>query len=267
MRGLSLLALCAGVSCATLPPIDRQALAHSGDGKKILVVVTSNDHMGASGHKTGYWMSEVAHFHQVVTAFGYGVDFVSPRGGKPPLDERSRDLGDRDNQAFYGDAQAVGKLDASLTPSQIKAEDYSAIYYAGGHGPMWDLPDNVELQAVARTIYERGGVVAAVCHGPAGLLNIKLSDGKSLLDGQLVTGLSNTEESLSGHRSHVPFLLQNALEQRGAHYRSAAAFSSHVEISGRLITGQNPRSTRATAEQLVKLLAASPRPPRPPVTM
>ena len=240
-----------GASSSQLAP---SLLAHSGDGRRVLLVVTSNGKMGQTGLDTGYWLGEVAHFYVDLTRLGYQVDFVSPLGGKPPLDERSRDAGDRDNQTFLADRAAQERFDHTLVPSAVRAEDYAAIYFAGGHGPMWDLPDHAELGALTRAIWERGGAVAAVCHGPAGLLNVKLSDGKLLIAGKRVTGLSNTEELLSGHRKHVPFQLENALKERGALYRSGAAFGVHVEVDDRLVTGQNPRSTHAVAAELAALL-------------
>jgi putative intracellular protease/amidase len=225
-------------------------------GKRILVVVTSHDELGASGKRTGYWMGEVTHFHRYVSARGYQVDFASPKGGKPPLDERSRAPGDPDNRAFQADAEAVGRLDASLLPSALRASDYAAIYFAGGHGPMWDFPDHQAFQDLARSIYERGGVVAANCHGSAALVNLRLSGGSYLVEGKPVTGLSNFEEWLSGAKPHVPFLLEDELKKRGGQYRRALfPFASNVQVAERLVTGQNPRSTRAVAARVVELLA------------
>lgn len=249
----ALLAACSAPQHGPLPAI----AAATGTGQRILVVVTSHDRLGETGEKTGYWLSEVAHFDRVVRAHGYGVDFVSPKGGKPPLDERSNDTADADNAAFLADAAAVAQLNASATPTAVRADDYAAIYYAGGHGPMWDLPDNQELAALARAIYERGGVVAAVCHGPAGLLHLTLGDGTLLLAGRPVTGLSNTEEWLSGKSKAVPFSLQDELTKRGGRYEKATLpFGSFVRVSDRLITGQNPASARAVAEAVVAVLQA-----------
>lgn len=252
MLTLALWALgCSGAQHGPVP----DASQATGRGKRILMVVTSHDTLGNSGEKTGYWLSEVAHFDRYVRAHGYAVDFVSPKGGKPPLDARSADFDERDNAAFLADTAVVAQLHASVTPTAVQAADYAAIYYAGGHGPMWDLPDNADIANLARAIYERGGVVAAVCHGPAGLLKLKTSDGKALIAGHPVTGLSNTEEWLSGKTKAVPFSLQDELMRQGGQYDKAALpFASFVRVSGLLITGQNPASTRAVAEAVVAVL-------------
>lgn len=242
--------------CATTGPVKWPAAPSAEKSpRKILVVVTSNGRfVGKSAEKTGYWLSEVSHFYEVVTAAGFAVDFVSPLGGAPPCDERSNDREEPSNKAFVAD-EVMQRLEHSKTPDDVKPEDYVAIYFAGGHGPMFDLPDNEPLQQFTRAIFERGGIVSAVCHGPAALLNVKLADGTYLLAGKTVTGLSNMEEWLSGKQKLVPFSLEDQLAAKsGGKYVSVFPFNSHVEVSGKLITGQNPGSTRAVAEALVKAL-------------
>ncbi|MFT3712739.1 MAG: type 1 glutamine amidotransferase domain-containing protein [Archangium sp.] len=242
-------------ACASAPVKWPAAPAVELSPKKILVVVTSNDRFGAHEEKTGFWLSEVTHFYEVVTAAGYAVDFVSPLGGAPPCDARSDDRDEPSNKAFLAD-EVNARLLHSKKPDEVNIDEYVAIYFAGGHGPMFDLPENEPLKGFTRAMYERGGVVSAVCHGPAGLLNVKLSDGTFLLAGKNVTGLSNMEEWLSGKQSLVPFSLEDQLGARsGGKYVSTFPFSEHVEVSGRVITGQNPGSTRKVAEALVKALA------------
>jgi putative intracellular protease/amidase len=247
--------LCLAFSACATAPVKWPDPPSSQSTRRILVVVTSHAEFGGGDRKTGYWLSELSHFLWEAQRHGFAVDVVSPQGGKPPLDEASRDLSDPINVAFLGAQAAVEALEHSRTPAEVQPERYAAIYFVGGHGPLWDFPDDAQLQALTVAIYERGGVVAAVCHGPAALLNVKLSDGKSLLEGREVTGLSNTEEFWSGNRARVPFSLEDELVKRGARYHSAMPFSSNVKVSGRLVTGQNPQSSSATAEAVLTLLA------------
>ena len=221
--------------------------------KKILFVVTSHDSKGSSGEKTGYYLSEVSHPWEVLVEAGYEIDFVSPKGGNPPVD--GFDLGDPVNKKFWEDKHYHTKITNSLKPNDVKPNDYTAIFYAGGHGAMWDLPNNSELANIASKIYEQNGIVAAVCHGPAGLLNIKLSDGKYLIDGKKVNGFSNEEEELVKLTQVVPFLLENQMKDRGGIYEKSAPWQNHVTVDGRLITGQNPQSAKAVGEAIKKALA------------
>ena len=221
---------------------------------RILIVVTSHGTFDGTSEQTGYWLSEVAHFQQTVKAKGYQVDYVSPQGGNPPMDEKSRDLKDPLNQAFLRDAEGMSKLEHSLRPSEVTASSYAAIYYAGGHGPLWDLPVDAGIQKLAQDIDQKSGVVSAVCHGPAGLLNLKRADGTSLIQGKRVTGLTNLEETLSGKSGKVPYRLQDELKKRGARFDAGFPFFSHVVVDGRLVTGQNPNSTIAVAEAVLQVL-------------
>lgn len=221
--------------------------------KKILFVVTSHDSKGDSGEKTGYFLGEVSHPWEVLVEAGYEIDFVSPKGGNPPVD--GFDLTDPINKKFWEDKYYHQKISNSLKPSDVKPEDYVAIFYAGGHGAMWDLPNNTALANIATKIYEQNGIVSAVCHGPAGLLNIKLSDGKYLIAGKKVNGFSNEEEELVKLTQIVPFLLENQMKDRGGIYEKSAPWQNHVTVDGRLITGQNPQSAKAVGEAIKKALA------------
>ena len=150
--------------------------------KKILFVVTSHDKKGSTGEDTGYYLGEVSHPWEVLHKAGYEIDFVSPKGGTPPVD--GFDLKDPVNKEFWENKEYKNKIDHSMTPSQVNPKEYSTIFYAGGHGAMWDFADNKELADIASKIYENGGIVAGVCHGPAGLVNIKLNNGTYLVDGK-----------------------------------------------------------------------------------
>lgn len=219
-----------------------------------LIVLSSHDQLGDTGRATGYYLPEAAHPHKVFTEAGWAVDFVSPQGGKPPMD--GVDLSDPVQQAFLDDPQVASALAATATPDQIDPSDYDVIFYAGGHGTMWDFPDNARLAEVAAQMYEAGGVVAAVCHGPAGLVNIRLSDGSYLVSGKQVSAFTDDEERAVGLDQVVPFLLQTRLTERGAHHSGAANFQPHVVGDDRLVTGQNPASATAVAERVVALVAA-----------
>lgn len=224
--------------------------------KKILIVLTSHSQLGDTGRPTGFYLPEVAHPYAVFTAAGYPVDFVSPQGGQPPID--GVDRSDPLQVAFLEDAVAMRKLSATLRPDHVNPTDYAAIFYAGGHGVMWDFPTNARLAEIAREIYEAEGVVAAVCHGPAALVNITLSDGRYLVEGRTVATFTNEEETAVGLTEVVPFLLESRLRERGAQIAKAANFQAHTVVSERLVTGQNPASATPVAEQVVAVLAQSP---------
>lgn len=221
--------------------------------KKILFVVTSHDKLGNTGRQTGFYLPEVTHPHKVLTDYGYEVDFVSPKGGKAPMD--GVELNDSTNKAFLSNKGYVAKVENTLTPNQVNPADYAAIFYAGGHGTMWDFPEDKKITKIASDIYEDGGVVAAVCHGPAGLVNIKLSNGEYLVNGKSVASFTNEEEKAVGLNNVVPFLLESKLIERGARHTKSPLWQSHVEVSERLVTGQNPASAEQVGKAMVKLLS------------
>jgi putative intracellular protease/amidase len=215
------------------------------------MVLTSHDDLGGL-RKTGFYLPEAAHPWQVFNTAGYRVDLVSPRGGEPPRE--GVDLSDPIQQAFLDDSEMSSKLANTLRPQDVNASDYSAIFYAGGHGAMWDLPNDPGLARIARDIYAAGGVAAAVCHGPAGLVNITLSDGSYLVAGKEVAAFTNDEEAAVGLTDVVPFLLQTTLEERGGKHTGAANFQPYVVVDGRLVTGQNPASATGVAERVISVL-------------
>lgn len=230
----------------------------SGLGDKILAVVTSHDAYDDSDEKTGLWLGELTHFWEVVSEASYEVDVVSPKGGNVPLDERSLGItggARRSNRAFMADPELRAKIERSLRPEQVSIDDYEAIYFVGGHGAMWDFRGNPDVARLAEAVDRGGGVVSAVCHGVAGVLDLKRTDGSALIDGQPVTGYANVEERALRKTSNVPYLLEDELVRQGGTYsRGRIPFASHVEVAGRLVTGQNPLSSKAVARAVVEQL-------------
>lgn len=219
---------------------------------KLLFVVTSHDKKGDTGKPTGFYMSEVTHPWDVLTQAGYDIDFVSPKGGKAPIDDF--DLCDRINRKFWRDFVYRSKIEETLHPSQVNPDKYDGMFYAGGHGAMWDFPDNEPLAEIARYIYEKGGIIGAVCHGPAGLINIQLSDGSWLVDGKRISGFTNEEEEAVGLEHVVPFLLEDKLKERGALFEKTSKFEPFVVVHHRIVTGQNPQSATKVGEALLEAL-------------
>ena len=223
--------------------------------KKILCVVTSNNVKGATGIPTGFWLSELTHPLEKICAAGFEYSLASIKGGKPPIDGDSLDFNDPINKKFWDDADFQAKLANTINLDDANAADFDAIFFAGGHGVMWDFPDSAAIDKVTREIYERGGVVSAVCHGPAALVNVKLSDGKFLVDGKNLTAFTNAEEEAVQATDIVPFLLESKLIEHGAKHHAAANWSNHVVEDGRLVTGQNPTSAAGVGAAVVKLLS------------
>jgi putative intracellular protease/amidase len=226
-------------------------------GKKVLIVVSSHQDWSEAGRKTGYWIGEVSHFAEVVQEAGFEFDVVSPQGGAAPMDPKSvKGMQSLDGgyKAYQRNPALQEKLQNTLRPDQVDPDDYAAIYFAGGHGTMWDFPGNEALAKLAARLYDDGGVVGAVCHGVAGLLDVQLADGSYLLDGHEVTGFANVEEKLMGLSSKVPYLTETRMKERGANYSRGLPFMAHAVVDGRLVTGQNPGSTKKVAQEVVTLL-------------
>ncbi|MET9734948.1 type 1 glutamine amidotransferase domain-containing protein [Streptomyces sp. NPDC006458] len=224
--------------------------------KKILIALTSHGELGDTGRPTGFYLPEVAQPWKVFTDHGYEVDLVSVRGGEPPM--IGHDTDDPVHTAFLADAEMSAQLAHTPRPDQVSAADYDAVYYAGGHGTMWDFTGVAPaLARLATDIYEAGGVVSALCHGPAALLDIRLSDGTALVEGKRLTAFTNEEEAAVELTDVVPFALQDALQELGAKHEGAKAFTTHVVVDGRLVTGQNPASATAAAEAVVRVLSAA----------
>lgn len=222
--------------------------------QKVLIVVTSHETLGKTGKKTGYYLSEVSHPYHELVAGGFTVDFASPRGGHAPMDPKSLDLKDKYNKKFYEDKKVFERLKNTVKLSEVKTSDYAAVLFAGGHGTMWDFPDSKDLQRVVTEIYENRGVVASVCHGPAALVNVKLSNGTYLIKGKRVTGFTNKEEDIVELTQTMPFLLEDKLKERGASFLGSKPWSENVVVDGRIVTGQNPASASKLGKEVVKLL-------------
>ncbi|MEL6558840.1 MAG: type 1 glutamine amidotransferase domain-containing protein [Bacteroidota bacterium] len=221
--------------------------------KKILFVLTSHGEKGDTGEPTGYYLSEAAHPWEVMINAGYEIDFVSPKGGEPPVD--GFNLDDEVNKKLWEDAVYSQKLKNTLKPDQVDPAEYIAIHYVGGHGTMWDFADNEALANIAAEIYEDGGVVSAVCHGPSGLVNIKLSDDSYLVAGKKVNAFTNEEEVAVKLETVVPYLLETKLIERGAIFEKSGLWQEHVAVDGRLVTGQNPQSAKKLGEEVLKIIS------------
>jgi putative intracellular protease/amidase len=228
--------------------------------KPVLLVLTNHAKLGDSGKRTGFYLSEAAHPWEVFGKAGYPVVLASPLGGFAPLDPKSHDLKDEANAAFWkkhgsGELkdQTLGARE-TLSLEDVNPADYAAVFFAGGHGAMWDFRGNKDIQRIAMTIYEDGGAVGAVCHGPAALIDVTLTDGTPLAKGKQVAIFTNAEEEAVELTKEVPFLLQTELEKIGAVPVLAADFTENAVLDGRLATGQNPASAKRTAELLVEAL-------------
>jgi len=214
----------------------------ASDGKKILIIVSSDSH--------GYWLPEVVEPYRIFVKAGFTIDIASPKGGKGHAGGR---LSKQDSN-WYQQSDLVTKLADAKALSEVQSWQYQAVYFAGGSGPMFDLIDDAQAQRVTREIYENDGFVSADCHGPAALLNVKLSTGERLIKGKKLTAKANIEEG-SWARSNYPFLLENKISELGGYYSSAGKSQEHVVVDGRLVTGQNPASAIPMAEALVGILA------------
>jgi putative intracellular protease/amidase len=222
----------------------------------ILMVLTSHDRLGDTGRRTGWYLPEAAHPWRAFVDAGFEVEFASPRGGRNPMD--GVDLDDPVQSEFLDVFGPDGPN--TIASREIDPSDYDAVFYVGGHGTMWDLPGDTTIAAAAAAVYERGGVVAAVCHGPAGLVPITLSDGTPLVAGKELAAFTNAEEAAVGLTDVVPFLLADALVARGAIHLPGGDFAAHTVTSERLVTGQNPASAAGVADAVVSLLSAAVRP-------
>ena len=223
---------------------------------KILMVLTSHDKLGNTGRKTGFWLEEFAAPYYTFLDAGAAVTLASPKGGQPPLDPKSdTPEGQTDlTRRFKQDPAAQAALANTLKLSDIKAADYDAVFYPGGHGPMWDLTEDPHSIALIEAFYNAGTPVAAVCHAPAVLHRVRFR-GESIVKGKRVTGFTNGEEAAVQLTKIVPFLVEDELKRLGGLYEKAADWKSFVITDGRLVTGQNPASSKAGAEALLKLLA------------
>lgn len=239
------------------------AAAHAGDAvsgvsgrkkmKPILIVMTS--HGDKDGHgKTGYYLSEVTHPLSVFDAAGLPVVLASIKGGNPPVD--GLELTDRINARYWNDTSFRERVSHTMALADADPKDYSAIFYPGGHGAMWDFPVTKAVNTFTRAIWEQGGIVGAVCHGPAALTNVTLSNGDPLVRGRTVSAFSDAEERAVGMDHIVPFLLSDRLAKLGAKLHTGPNWSDTTSVDGRLVTGQNPQSATSVGRKMAALLKA-----------
>jgi len=211
------------------------------------MVVTNHEQISPE-HPTGVWLSEFTEPYAIFRNAGYEITVASVRGGKAPVDPRSL------NEAGDADLAAMKQLEATLPLREVETSGFDAIFLPGGHGTMYDLPSSEELARTLASFHESGRVIAAVCHGPAGLLGARLPDGSPLVKGKRVTGFTNAEEKAAGFDTLMPFLLENRLRELGATFVGAPMWSDHVERDGLLITGQNPQSSASAAKAVIAAL-------------
>ena len=226
---------------------------------KILIVLTSHDQLGNTGKKTGFWLEEFAAPYYTFKDAGAAITLASPKGGQPPLDPSS-DLAENLTELtkrFRADKAAQAELANTKKLSGVSANDFDAVFYPGGHGPMWDMPDNKASIALIEAFVKAGKPVGAVCHAPAALVNVREMDGEYLIKSKRVTGFTNAEEEAVGLNKVVPFLLEDRLKERGGLYSKGANWAPNVQVDGKLVTGQNPASSGPAAEALLTLLRAT----------
>jgi len=226
---------------------------------KILMVLTSHETLGDTGEKTGFWLEEFATPYYVFKDAGAAVTLASPAGGQPPVDPKSDapDMQTAATQRFNADAEAREVLAHTRRLAEVDPDDYDAVFYPGGHGPLWDLAEDRTSIGLIETFYAAGKPVGAVCHAPAVLKEARGPDGRPLVAGKRVTGFSNAEETAVGLQEVVPFSLEDELKRHDGRYTRGDAWQSHHEVDGQLVTGQNPASSEATARALLARLGAA----------
>ncbi|MES2886591.1 MAG: type 1 glutamine amidotransferase domain-containing protein [Pseudomonadota bacterium] len=222
----------------------------------VLMVLTSHDRLGSTGKKTGFWLEELAAPYYALKDAGAQVTLASPLGGRPPLDPKSDepDAQTPATERFKADEEAKAALTQTVPLSDLDAADFDAVFYPGGHGPLWDLAEDAASIALINTLIAAGKPVAAVCHAPGVLRHAKAPDGRPLVRGKIVTGFTNTEEEAVGLTEVVPFLVEDMLKDQGGEFTRAADWQPHVVADGLLITGQNPASSEPAAQALLAKL-------------
>ncbi|MCA1404013.1 type 1 glutamine amidotransferase domain-containing protein [Ensifer sp. IC3342] len=222
---------------------------------KILMVLTSHDQLGNTGKPTGFWLEEFAAPYYVFKDAGAEITLASPKGGQPPIDPKSDEPGNQTEamERFKKDPAAQKALATTIKLGAVKADGFDAIFYPGGHGPLWDLAEDKNSIALIEDFYNTGKPVAAVCHGPA-VLNKVTYQGQPIVKGKRVTGFANSEEEAVQLTDVVPFLVEDELKRLGGRYEKAADWADFTVVDGRLITGQNPSSSTSAAKELLKLL-------------
>ena len=223
---------------------------------KIAMILTSHDQLGNTGHKTGFWLEEFAAPYYTFLDAGADVTLASPAGGQPPLDPKSDDPSAQTDatKRFKADAAAQKALANTVKLDTLKAGDFDAVFYPGGHGPLWDLAEDKKSIDLIETTYAAGKPLALVCHAPGVLRHAKAANGEPLVKGKKVAGFTNTEEEAVQLTNVVPFLVEDMLKQNGGDYAKGADWQPYVVSAGNLITGQNPASSEQAAEEVLKML-------------
>jgi putative intracellular protease/amidase len=223
---------------------------------KILMVLTSHDKLGDTGKKTGFWLEEFAAPYYVFKDAGAEITLASPKGGQPPIDPTSDkdDAQTDDTRRFKTDAEAQSQLASTLKLADVNADGFDAIFFPGGHGPLWDLAEDKDSKRLIEAFAAADLPVGAVCHAPAVFKHTLAADGKPLVSGRRVTGFTNTEEEAAGLTKVVPFLVEDMLKAKGGSYEKGADWASFVLRDAKLVTGQNPASSAAAAKAIVALL-------------
>ncbi len=224
---------------------------------KVLMVLTSHDQLGSTGRKTGFWLEEFAAPYYTFKDAGAEITLASPKGGQPPLDPKSSEASFQTDQTrrFEADTAAKAQLASTVRLDSVSQADFDAVFYPGGHGPMWDLAEDQNSVALIQSFLAAGKPAALVCHAPAALRHARTPDGKPLVEGKKVTGFTNSEEKSMGLTEVVPFLLEDELKAKGGLYSKGADLESYVVSDGFLITGQNPKSSGLAAKFLIDQLA------------
>ncbi|WP_137936381.1 type 1 glutamine amidotransferase domain-containing protein [Chitinivorax sp. B] len=223
---------------------------------KMLLVLTSHDRLGDTGHKTGFWLEEFAAPYYVFKDAGATMTLASPAGGQPPLDPKSDEPNAQTaaTQRFRQDPTAQQHLASTLPLASVSVADYDAVFYPGGHGPLWDLANDAASIALIEAADRTGKPLGLVCHAPGALIKARNVNGQPLIAGRKVTGFSNSEEAAVGLAAVVPFLIEDEFQRLGGHYEKGADWHPHIVTDGRLVTGQNPASSEGVAKALLALL-------------
>jgi len=223
---------------------------------KILIVLTSHDELGDTGRKTGFWLEEFAAPYYALKDAGAEIVLASPKGGQPPLDPKSDDPDAQtdDTRRFKDDPEAQAALASTVLLSSVKADDFDAVFYPGGHGPLWDLANDADSIALIEAFAKADKPTGFVCHAPGVLRSVNAANGQPLVHGRKVTGFTNSEEEAVGLTAVVPFLVENVLSANGGDYSNGPDWGSYVVVDGKLVTGQNPASSREAAAALLELI-------------
>lgn len=220
---------------------------------RALFILTSHNQLGDTAKQTGWHLAEASHIYFPLVQAGFRVDFASPKGGKAEIDNHSFNLDDHLNKRFMSNKEIVHQIENTIPVDKVNPEDYQVLHFPGGHGTMWDLPDNKIIQKLILDIYNNKGIVSAICHGPAALVNIIEESGEYFVKGKSLCSFTDEEEKEVKKETIVPFLLESKLKEHGAHFIGGKNWADQVVVYQRLVTGQNPQSTETLARKILEL--------------